>query len=233
MNEPVQYKGFYKDSSGTQEIIIVNDFNTLSMEIDGVVFSGSEFNDMRIDDKAKYADTKLERFTFLQIPVFRSDLMLETLCNCSFEIVVPQVIIDKVNNAEFRSGLKIEYYLGNVNSGLKDRIEEEKMILALTIDGTLYSGTGDVFEVAFGRIRDQFNDKYYFKNCYGCQFGDYSVFGQSSFGSMLCFLSQKEQYNKVESKADYLELASPDRCVQEIYCCDNFEIRRKGAGYRG
>ena len=43
-----------------------------------------------------------------------------------------------------------------------------------------------------------------FKNCYGCMYGDYSVYGQSGFGSMLCYVNQKDEYIKVRTKEDYL-----------------------------
>ena len=64
-------------------------------------------------------------------------------------------------------------------------------------------------------------------------YGDYSVYGQSSFGSMLCFKNQKEEYSKVRTKAEYLKLGAPERYVQEVYCCDHYEIRKKSVGYRG
>jgi hypothetical protein len=43
MTETVKYKGLYKDSFGTLEIDIEDDFNMFSMEIDGVDFSGLEY----------------------------------------------------------------------------------------------------------------------------------------------------------------------------------------------
>ena len=228
-----KYKGFYKDSFGTQEIVLENDFKMLSMEIDGVQFRGSEFSDMSIVNKPQYSDTQLKRFTFHSIRVYQTNIIEESLCNCSFEIVVPQVIIDKLNQTEFYANLTIEYSLGNVRPEQGAGIEYENVKLTLTIGEKLYTGTGDCIEVAFDQIRDQIKDKFQFKNCYGCMYGDYSVYGQSSFGSMLCFLSQKEKYSKVTTKSEYLQLDKADRQVQEIYCCNQFEIRKYGAGYRG
>lgn len=229
----LKYKGFYKDSFGAQEIVLENDLNMLAMEIDGVKFRGSEFSDMSIVNKSQYSDTQLKRFTFHSLCVYQTNIIEESLCNCSFEIVVPQAIIDKLNHAEFYANLTIEYSLGNVRPEPGAGIEYEKVKLTLTIDGKLYTGTGDYIEVAFDQIRDQIKDKFLLKNCYGCMYGDYSVYGQSSFGSMLCFLSQKESYGKVTNKSEYLQLDEADRQVQEIYCCDQFEIRKYGAGYRG
>ena len=228
------YKGLYKDNLGTREIVIENDSYTLTTEIDGVVFSGSEFDELSIDDKSKYTDKQLARFTFLQTPVYQSDRIWETLCDCLFEIVVPQVIIDKVNNIQFDADLKIEITLGPPRSERPGQgIEFEYVTLSLAIAGKIYTARSEYFEGAFDNIRDQIGDRYHLKNCYGCMYGDYGVGGQGCFGSMLCFRNQKVEYSKVTNKVEYMELAPPDRHVQEIYCCNQFEIRSRGAGYRG
>lgn len=233
MTETIKYKGYYKDSFGTLEINIENDFNRLFTVIDGVEFCGSEFSDMSVVNKSGYSDTQLKRFTFHSIRVYQTNIVEESLCNCSFEIVVPQVIIDNLNSSEFCTNLTIEYSLGNVRPEPRTGIEYEKVKLTLTIADKQYTATSDYMEGAFDQIRDQIKDKFQLKNCYGCMYGDYSVYGQSSFGSMLCFLSQKDKYIKVTNKDEYMELDDADRQVQEIYCCDKFEIRKYGAGYRG
>ncbi|HEY8898126.1 MAG TPA: DUF6304 family protein [Niastella sp.] len=228
------YKGLYRDNLGTREIVITNDSWTLTTEIDGVVFSGAEFDDLSIDDKSKYTDHQLARFTFLKTPIYESDNLLETLCDCLFETVTPQVIIDKVNNIQFAADLKIEIILGHPRSERPGQgIEFEYVTLSLAIEGKIYTGKSDLFESAFDNIRNQMGDRYHLKNCYGCMYGDYSVYGQGCFGAMHCFRNQKAEYSKVTNKEEYMELAPPYRLVQEIYCCDQFEIRSRGAGYRG
>jgi hypothetical protein len=228
------YKGLYKDSLGTLEIGIENNSITLVTKIDGVVFSGSEFDDLSVDNKSKYTDKQLARFTFLKTPIYQTDRFIETLCNCQIEIVVPQVIIDKFNDIQFYSDLKIEISLGNVrNETPGTRIEYEKVTLSLSIADKVFTDTSDYFGSSFDKIHDQIRDKYQLKNCYGCMYGDYSVYGQGVFGTMLCFRNQKAEYSKVTNKDEYMELAPPYRHVQEIYCCDQYEIRKKGVGYRG
>lgn len=65
-------------------------------------------------------------------------------------------------------------------------------------------------------------------------YGDYSVYGQSGFGSMLCYVNQKDEYIKVRTKEDYLsKLNTNYKKVQEIFYCPKFELRKKGIGYRG
>ncbi|WP_346318775.1 DUF6304 family protein [Chitinophaga sp. YIM B06452] len=227
------YKGIYKDNSGTREIEIENNFKTLVTEIDGVVFSGSEFDDLSVDDKSKYTAQQLTRFTFLKTPIYQTDELQETLCNCSFVIVVPQTIIDKSNNNQFWSDLKIEISLGDKRSEEPGSgIEHEIVTLSLTIAGKTYTGTSEFFEGSFDQIRDQVKDKYQLKNCYGCMYGDYSVYGQGAFGAMLCFRNQKSAYSSVTNKEEYMAL-TPSGNVQEIYCCDEYETRKTGAGYRG
>lgn len=228
------YKGIYRDNLGTREIVIENDSYTLTTEIDGVIFSGSEFDELSVDDKTKYTEHQLARFSFLKTPIYESDRIWETLCDCLFEIVVPQVIIDKVNNVQFDSDLKIEIILGPARSEKPGQgIEFEYLTLSMAIADKIYTGRSEYFESSFDSIRDQIGDRYHLKNCYGCMYGDYSVYGQGCFGSMHCFRNQKAEYSKVTNKSEYMELAPPARFVQEIYCCDQFEIRSKGAGYRG
>lgn len=234
MKERIKYNGTYTDDFGTTAIIVENDFENLCTEIDGVKFSGSEFADLFIVDKSNYTSQQLKRFTFFSIPILNKNIIEEALCSCIFEITIPQLIIDKTTYSEFYSDLKIEYLLGGVRPKPRGGLEDEKIKLSLKIEEKIYTGTSGFIEGAFDQIRNQFEDKYQFKNCYGCMFGDYSVYGQSGFGTMLCFVSEREKYKEVTNKWEYMEL-NTDKVtnVQEIYCCDNYEIRKTGAGYRG
>jgi hypothetical protein len=227
------YKGSYKDSSGTCAIEVENDFNHLTIAIDGVVFIGSEFDDLTVDDRSKYTAEQLARFTFLRTPIYQTDRFIETLCNCSIEVVMPQVVIDRLNTTEFYADLTITNSLGKPRPEQGRGIDHESVTLSIVIAGTEYTGTGNDFEGAFDGVFKQVRDKYHFKNCYGCLYSDYSVYGQSTFGSMLCFRNQKDEYSKVTTKNEYLKLGPPDGYVQETYCCDQFEIRKEGVGYRG
>ncbi|MCL1670338.1 DUF6304 family protein [Elizabethkingia ursingii] len=232
MTERKKYNGTYTDNSGTIAVIVENDFKNLYTEINGVKFSGSEFSDLCVDDKTKYTEHQLERFTWSKTPVYNSEIVREELCNCTFEILVPQLVIDKATGSEFYSDLKIEYILGDAEPD--GGIEDERISVSLTIEGKLYTGIGDLMETSLDDIHSQFGESYHFKNCYGCLYGDYSVYGQSSFGTMLCFAAQKEKYKKVTNKQEYMDLETDKTTtVQEIYCCSQYEIRRAGAGYRG
>jgi hypothetical protein len=235
MKKLKKYNGTYTDNFGTTGIIIENDFKNLYTEIDGVKFSGSEFAGLFIIDKAKYTDGQLKRFTFFSTPIYNTTAIVEEgLCNCVFNVSIPQLMIDKRTGSEFYINLKLEYLVGNAKPKPKGGIDDEKINLFLVIEDNLYAATSGLLEGAFDQIRKQLKDKYHFKNCYGCMFGDYSVYGQSGFGTMLCFVAQKENYKKITGKNEYMELAKDEiATVQEIYCCDKFEIRTPGAGYRG
>lgn len=80
-------------------------------------------------------------------------------------------------------------------------------------------------EEALNDIQRQFNSMYYFKNCFNCSFGNYSVFGNSSFGDMRCFVTQEQKFLEVQNKKDFIELEDEAIQVQEIYCCEEFESK--------
>ncbi len=229
----MNYKGFYKDETGTTEIIIYNDFKCLSVEIDGVKFQGREFSDLIIIDKEKYSSDQRKRFTFYPTAVYGTEIIEESLCNCSFHLTIPQVLIDLKVQEEFLTELTVDYFLGKERPKPQRGIDREEMIIFTEIENKKMEGRGGYIEDAFDALREQFGDRYKFKNCYGCLYSDYSVYGNSAFGSMLCYVNQKEEYLKVKSKDDYLKLTNDFAIVQEIYCCDKFEIRKASTGYRG
>jgi hypothetical protein len=234
MTGTTKYYGTYSDAFGTAAIVIENDFENLSAEIGGVKFMGCELSSMSIIDKSNYSEEQLERFTLWSIPIYNTNIAEECLCNCLFKFTISQRIIDKTTNIESVNALTIECALGKERPMPKSGLEFEKVRLCLSIGQFEFEGTGDFFEIAFDEIKKQLDNKYCFKNCYGCMFGDYSVYGQSSFGTMLCFVSQKEKYKDVTNKQEYMELTTDETAnVQEIYCCDKYEIRKVGAGYRG
>ena len=233
MKDIQKYKGIYRDETGTVDICIENDFRDLFVEIDGVKFSGSEFSDFTILEKALYSEDRLKRFTFLQTQIYNSDRFLETLCHFSIEITMPQIILDLQTKAVFPINIKFEYVLGKPRPEQNRGIESEEGRITMILNDETFSAKGDVMEVIFDQLYNQFKGRYVFRNCYGCMFGDYSVYGQSFWGTMLCFVNQKEEYKKVKSKQDYLALTGDIQQVQETYCCDSYEIRTKGAGYRG
>lgn len=226
-NKYATYNAYYTDSTGRVAIIIKNDFQLLSVAIEGVKFEGIGFNGLSIIDKQSYSDKQLERFTLRPIQVSNPDdnttYIDEELGNFSLELIIPQLIIDAATSQEFYADLLLNYGLTH---------SDEQFVATLALNDIVYTGRGGWIETAFDQIHNQFADKYRFKNCYGCMYGDYSVYGNDSFGTMLCFANQKQEYRETSDKPSYMDLAPPRDRVQEIYCCPDYAIRRKGVGYR-
>ena len=62
-------------------------------------------------------------------------------------------------------------------------IEFEKIYLTTKISDKVFESQGNLFETIFETIQNQFDGKYKFKNCFGCLYFDYSVYGQSVIGT--------------------------------------------------
>ncbi|NQY29453.1 MAG: hypothetical protein HRT69_08275 [Flavobacteriaceae bacterium] len=223
-----KYKGTFTDAFGTTEIVVVNDFDILSVEVDGIRFEGEEFDDFQIIDKEKHTIAQLQRFTFIE----------DTICDYKITVFIPQVILNKQNDSKVITDLIVEYKVGKPT--INKRIESRKIKLLLNLGNEKFEGTSEVYiDDAFDKIINQFKGKYAFKNCYGCLYSDYSPYGQQGFGGLFCFVQQKEKYLKVKIppdsyKYDYIsEFNNGFDVVQEIYCCDKYKIRKSGVGYRG
>ena len=227
----MKYQTIYRDDHGIVHTWIENDFNELSIEIEGVQFKGTEFSNLAIVDQHGYSESQLQRFTLHQTKILGSGCIEETLCNCCFELVVPQTMILLPEMRTFSVDVKVIYSLGNVRAN--GALEFENINISVILDNTLFEASGDYFETVLDSLTRQFEGGYQFKNCYGCMFGDYSAYGQSSFGTMQCYHAQKEAYLRIKDKSDYLALCQHNPLVQEIDCCDRYEIREKGGGYRG
>jgi len=235
MEHSVSYVGTYKDAFGIVDIVIHNDFEKLSTKIEGVEFEGSEFDALEIINKQLYSVQQLERFTLSRTRIYSTDNFVEQICNCAFNIKIPQLISSLKSQEEFVVNMNIEYVLGDERPiHLGGGLVFEKIYLSFQIFDELFKGEGDYFESLFEGIQNQFNGRYVLKNCFGCLYSDYSVYGQGALGSMLCFVRQKEAYLKVKDKVDYMKNLTDDYdIVQEIFLCDKFQARRKGTGYRG
>lgn len=227
------YRATYTDSSGTNEITITNDFRTMWCEIDGVKFEGLEFGDFELIDKANYSEEKLKRFSLLELTSSDTGIVSEYLIDYSISLIIPQIIIDKTKNEEFYIDLHLEFSDDRQRKNSRGWPETETIKLSLTIDGQNFEGVSHHYiESAFNQIHKQFIDRYTFKNCIGCMFSDYNAYGQRMFGSIECHINQKEAYLKVKDKNDLLNLAGNPTEVPEIYCCDKYEVRKPGIGFR-
>ena len=109
-------------------------------------------------------------------------------------------------------------------------------IIAVNSDAneTAVANESGWFEDELLEIQNQLPEDVFLKSCINCQFSDYSPYGHTAFGAMMCFRNIKEEYNKVHSKEDFWKVYDRyDRIVQETFVCDEFECRVSGTGYRG
>ncbi len=217
------YSARYIDSIGEYETTIRNDGKTLRMKVRDVEFSGNTFDDFGINR---------EDLSQQELNLFSLDKYGE-LCDCTIECEIPVLIIYE-EHKDLEAKLTIKLELGKVtDNGWRD---EDWAYLSLKYKGFQFhtKGNGGWLEDNLVDIQKQLPDGYSFKNCFGCAFSDYSVYGHSFFGDMLCFRNIKDKYRKVFDKSEFLKIMDyHTETVQETYLCPEFEIRKTGAGYRG
>lgn len=222
MRQSEVYEGDYIYKGQKTAIEVLNDFSSLTLFIEGIEFKGTEFSDLELVDKTLV--DSLDKDLFL-LDAYHC------LSNCIFKLNFPQRLVHNGGKEEVIV-MTLVYTL--MNDALNMALNKEEMVLSFDFNGVEYKGDGGCFESAFVQINKQLKGEFYFKNCFGCLYGDYSCYGNSSFGTMYCFRKSKEQYKAIEDKTAYLNLwdAFPPIRVQEIACCNEFEKRVEGVGYR-
>lgn len=249
------FKAHFKDEKHDTDIDIVNSesgFDSLSFEIDGVKFSGNPF-DFELAEPEKY-DVDTLPFGILKTGGnTRSDGSKSSyyyfLQRYELEMTIPVKVVrrcdDKDTGAYFR--IKYEYrqpvetdkkrntgYLCEDNSVAFDIIDISEF--SLNIGDEVYYGKNIAdFESAILSIYKLIKDKYDMICCLTCQYSDYSPYGNSDFGTMLCYRRYKEEYLKVNSKSDFFEYLSDIKAesVQETQLCKEYSPRTLCEGYRG
>lgn len=214
------YAAKYCDAHGSEQTIIRNDSSTLSMELRGVRFTGSDFDAFEPDQNA--TSDQMAKFS----------LHHNSLCSCQIECEIPVAI--SVHGDPQQATLFVDLTLGDPrpNGGL----DREDLSLKIVTDFGEYSSSGrsGFFEYELLEIQSQLPSGVYIRACINCLYSDYSPCGNGSFGCMMCFKNRKSEYLKVKSKRDFFLIHDQfDRYVQETYLCGEFERRIPGTGYRG
>lgn len=222
----MKYKGTYQDSFGIEEVTIANDFTDISFKLGDFNFVGRHFDDFELNDYENFSAEQLKRFTFKSINIYQSDKKSYELKDFILSFTIPVTILNLETKQTTSSNLFIKLDINSIDN-------DTKIFLKIVYNDQEYSGTSSVFEGAADQINKQINGEFTIKNCFWCLYSDYSVYGQGLAGSMLCFLKYKDQYLKVQSKDDYMELPNDVPLIQEIYTCDSFDPRKSGTGYRG
>lgn len=233
-------KTTYTDSKGSVLTAIKNHpsedgSSYLLLDIDGVLFKGSSFDDFEVINHDTYSSQQLERFTFNEYPAYQSQAATYDLCNCKLDVEIPCIIIRKSNQEELPTLLHLSLELGPPSKN--NSIEYESAIFSLHLEQAYFQHEAAYFEDGLDGLKNAMGSNYHFKNCYGCLYADYSPYGLGFFNSLMCFKQQKAAYIKLcknFSKRDYFELIDKGfGLVQETYVCDSFESRPPQTGYRG
>lgn len=214
------YAARYCDARGVEQTIIRNDSSTLSMELRGVQFTGSDFEAFEPDQKA--TSNQLAEFS----------LHHNSLCSCRVECEISVTI--SVEGRVRPATLFVDLTIGDAKpNGALDRVD---LKLKIVTEFGEYSGSGrsGYFEHELLEIQSQLPSGVYIRACINCLYSDYSPYGNGAFGGMMCFKNRKSEYLKVKSKLDFFSIHDQfERFVQETYLCDEFERRVSGTGYRG
>lgn len=212
-----QIPAVYTDKHGTITTTIINDSSWLTMELNGLSFTGTTFVDFEPETPPPLPD----RFTLNQHG---------QLINYKLSCRIPL--------STWKGGIQIPGYLladvvyyEDMNNPYSQLYFQFSFELENDIIGI---GKLEQFEGVFEILKGKLSDNIALKACYTCLYSDYSAAGSDVFGSMLCFRNAKETYLKVTNKCEYMDMMDNcDRCVQETYLCEEFTPRTKDVGYRG
>lgn len=218
MNET--YQGSYTDRLGEEPMTLHNDGQVLRTKIRGVTFWGYDFDGLTPEE-----DTPPEKLTSFT-------LQQGDLCSCVIEcdMPIPVVIGEEIMEGRLRVFLDLGDPVSN--GGL----DHETLTLSLTVMGQTFTGSGrsGCFEDELLEIQAALPQGAYMRACINCAFSDYNPAGHGSFGAMMCFRDNQEEYLSVKNKADFFRMwDTRTEYVQETYLCPQFRRRRPGTGYRG
>lgn len=219
----ITYPAILTIKSETFTIEIVNDFENFYFQIEQFKFVGASLDDFELQNHEDFSGETLQKFDLHKGKHQHGETYLE-LKNYVLTVKIPQILVEI-------SSMKEREIMMDFQLELKEDFEEAT--LSFQVDGQYFEAKNGFMEIILDQLQHQFAGKYRFKNCYGCMYGDYSVYGQGFMGSILCFKNQKEAYLNVQNKDEYMQLELHDSQYQEIFCCDEYEIRDKSVGYRG
>lgn len=216
------YKGILTTKFGRFEAIITNDFKQLYLQVGEVFFQGIDLGGFELNNGNTYKGCDLGVFELVVNKLGEQEC--KELVNYTLSFQLPLTLIDTKVKEEFSVGATCIY---TQSEGV------DCTQISFSIHDELFEAADDFLELVFDKLQYAFKGRYRFKNCYGCLFADYSVYGQGVIGPMLCFKNQKQAYLKIVTKQEYLNLDEPDALQQELYCCEDFQSRDIVGGYRG
>ncbi|MFD2556355.1 DUF6304 family protein [Sphingobacterium tabacisoli] len=221
--EMIKYTGSFSNKTGTYSVEVYNDFDDFYMQIGRFKFSGFDLDSFELDNPEEFSDQELIDFDIINRKIDAQHTYIE-LRNYSLSLQIPQTLIVMSTKEEINIVFNLRLELFE---------KHEKALLSFNIKGEYFEAKNGFMEMIMDDLQRQFAGRYRFKNCYGCLYGDYSIYGQGLMGPILCFKNQKEKYLDVQNKNEYMELKKHESAQQEIYCCADYEPRNRVVGYRG
>jgi Family of unknown function (DUF6304) len=221
-----KYPAIYADAfQYYPNVWIQNTGETLFLEIDGVILSSHDFDSWKV--YPVYLEhtpdlDKLQRFEFTPQGYLQ---------NFTISWEMPLVLIDKNNH---KQTVQILLRYRAVRNGGFDLSFE-------WLGKYLFFTKLPDFEAILAQIKT--TTGLCMQNCFGCKWSDYSVYGQSAFGSLMCFQHIRNLYPDIPEHLEYQHykdyymdavMDNYERFVQETYCCAHFTPRPdQNTGYRG
>lgn len=231
----MRYSGLYKDNRKRIPLVVENDFDKLSFEIGDMKFVSSFFEDWSLKNFGLYTEEQLSGFSFIE-----SCFLLENggkektldLCDCSVEVVIPQLIVEKSTGKEYQVELTGIVKLGKARPLPKGGLDKSLLSLKFEFAQKEYAAVDcEDFEYGISLLLNKLENKFYFKNCVCCLYGHCNAYGQPYLGGQQCFYKCKDEFlatvsNPYNPKADLWHIEGKVD-VQEIFCCENFTKRIK------
>ncbi len=248
------WKAHFRDERHDTDIDIINtegDYNSdpVSFTLDEVTFAGTSLADLQpVETDIERAQ---ERFNICKAGGFDAPFgevpYWYMLQRYSLDVDIPVMAVRRRDNCDVQGTLHISYefrehdpqQLQSIYKCDEERIYPDDLHVndfTLHIDGKVCPAERRslCFENPLMDISRALAPEYYLKCCFTCQYSDYSPYGCDDFGSMQCFLRQKENYLRVNTKMEYFDLLTDDYDLrQETFLCGGFEPRTLCEGYRG
>ncbi len=227
------YPCTYTDLKGSEQIMLRNNGQQICTTIRGVNFKGSEFEALDPDEEAD--DTLLEQFSDFEYSTLNGGKG-RSLFNFRLDFVMPLPIL--THSKLVTGDLRVHMRLGDdIERDPAYEVDYLKLWLDyedVHLEARKESGH---FEIDLNDIMTQLPNSDSIQTCINCQWSDYSPYGSGMFGTMMCLRNYKTMYQKVFNKTAFLQMVYPEGkaigfdCVQETYCCDQFEKRDRTFGY--
>lgn len=208
----------FTDAVGSTDAVLSNDGSRVHLKV-----LGASFTSECLDDFAAVDDGPIP-----------SRLLLHKggLCGYTLDFQAPMTLAE--GSKDVSAVLRVCVKLGTPAE--RGNLSHESVQLRLSFDGVVEHTTKQhgLFESALDELREHLPPGSRLKCCLGCDFSDYSPYGNGLFGTLYCFRTVKDRYRRVASKGDIFDLWDEAAgAVQETWLCDEWEARAADRGYRG